>query len=534
MSGKPFAFFLTVSALALVASCGEDITKTEHGELNVVIGSTSASDNTLTFDPVAVGDPASNRIFLVKNDAENADLKILHIKLVTASPYITITGEGEQSCAEDTCTVEPFILEPRQSRQYDLTYNPTDIDPLCGEPPPGFSADYCGHVEIGSNDPATPMVTFELRIPRLGGQLQVCITGTSNCGGQLSLDFAPATIEDPAQQRSFTIQNVGANLLSINGIDVTLQPEGEFKLLGAAAPFTLNPGTVQEITVEFKANSNDPITRGGSIVVRSNAASNPTVTLAVAVGNPNAAQIDVTPRSLAFVDVQQFQTAEKPMTITNLAGGSAAPLTVNVRLEPSTNEDYSVYDDQGNIRAGARCQQTAPPSSCTEQLIIPRSSSQVLQVRYSPQTSQASNATLLILSNDQDPIEDSSIEVALTASAAMGVLSATPAQLVWENVALGASEGQVITLRNAGSAQLTISAIVKRSFSSAGAEPLFTLSADPSVSPIVLAPEATEEVTVTFTRPGDDEAGLMHSGDLVFVHDGAGGEAIVSVGVSYP
>ena len=512
-------------AIALLGACGDDFSESTAGTLTLRDSQGQLSDNdSINFNSVTVGDPQDVQVLIVSNSSDEGEVKIGSITMVTESPWVTISEGGtEPRCDDEGCHFDEYVLGPNQSHQYDLFYNPLESTTQCGEPLPGQPENACGYILIKSagND----NVMLNLIVPELGGELQVCTPSSGSCGEQLQLEYNPASVGDAVQERTFTIQNVGANVLQIHAIEQNLSPSEEFVLDGDTPPYSLNPTDIREYTLSFEAQSDDA-SRFGTLVVRSDSGTAPTSTISIQISGANDPVIEIDPTSLSFPNVEEGGYLEKTLTITNAGGSTAGPLTVSLSLDPSTTEDYTVLDEDGAVRAGSSCQGAAAPETCTRQLVIPRSSSHVIAVAYNPQTAEATNAILRISSNDTTT---GTLEVPLTASAAVGFLAADPSSLTWTDPLPGQAETKSISLTNMGDIATTITG-VRYEFSPADGADLFTISPDPST--IALDPEASQSFEITFTRDSEDTIGQAYSGSIIFENDGSS-EVVVTAAVEF-
>jgi len=525
----PSLLVLSLLVSASLAACGDDFKETKRGQVQVRVGDTVVNTFLdLAFDARAVGDPPDVKIFQIQNVAEEGDITINEIKLVTQSPWITIHHGSEQpTCDADTCSFPPLVLAPNRLEQFDLNYKLDDADLGCGEVPVGQPADWCGTVEIRTSDLDAPKITLNLRVPSLGGALQVCLE-TGECSSQLNMNFNSAVVGDTPQERRFTVQNVGSNVLRIKDIENTLTPVADFTLTAdVSAPFTLTPNAMEEFVLTFEPQSNGA-TYSGSLVVKSDAAVAPSSTISVMVGNANAARIEVNPASLTFSNVNPPDSLTKELSVSNIGGATAAPLLVDFALEPSNIGVFAVFDASGSPLAGPACDVATPPSTCTNQLLIPRENSHAVQVAYTPTSTNPVTATLRVTSNDSNtPI----VEVPLTGGSGFGMLVSDLNSLDWLNPALGTPESKTLTLTNEGTVAVTIDDVRTNI---APNDTLFTLSVDFAATPVTLNPTESTSVDVTFTRDANDAAvQQLFSGDVAFLHNGAGGETLVYVAVTY-
>jgi len=530
------------TSAALGTSCSDDFTEVAVGQILVSRvggeGGAISDGGELRFEPVRVGFPADNQALIIENSSDEGDLEVESVVMTTQSPWLSMVVNGEPATVDgDTHTFEPeggMTIGPRDVRQIDLRYEPQETDTGCGTPPEGKSADWCGTLTITSSDRDNGVITIDLIVPELGGDLQVCLEG-NDCGELLTMNFNSAAVGDPAQVKRFTIANVGANDLRVSSISVSYDPpeaENDFTVDGPATPLTLPPdGSTQEYVVTFEPSA-DLQSRSATIEISSDGNTVATGRINITVGESNTPQINVTPESLTFVNVQNPDSDTQELTITNEGGPTSAPLTVTFTVDPRSNPDYSVYDAAGDPRGGARCQEAGAPDSCTTPLVIPRQESHVISVTYSPQGADPTDATLRISSNDPDP-GDAEIDIPLTASGGTGVLVADQATLVWSNPAPGSMTTMDVTLTNEGNAPVNITAVALQDFTPADSEMMFDVSHD--MLPITLAPTDPTTISVTFNEdPNAMDPRQSRIGNLVVTNDGASSEVIVGLEVQFP
>lgn len=521
---------LSMLLSAGLVACGDDFTETKRGQVQILVNDTVVNTTfDLAFDARAVGDPPDVKIFQIKNVADEGDIVINSVKLVTSSPWITIYHGPEQpTCDTEGCVFDSFVLAPNRLEQFDISYRLEDSDTGCGEVPVGESADYCGFIEIKTSDLDAPKITLTLRVPTIGGALQVCLE-SGECSTQMNMNFNSAVVGDTPQERRFTVQNVGSNILRIKDIENTLVPTSDFTLTAnVSAPFTLNPSAMEEFVLTFDPQANGSL-YSGSLVIKSDAAVAASATISVMVGNANAAIIEVNPTSLSFSNVNPPNSLTKELSVSNIGGATAAPLLVDFSLEPSNIGVFAVFDESGSPLAGPACDVATPPATCTNQLLIPRENSHAVQVAYTPSSTDPVTATLRITSNDTT---NQVVEVPLTGGSGFGmIVSDVVGALTWVDAALGTPETKSLTLTNEGTVPVTISGI--RWNVSPNAD-LFSVSFDPTTSTITLNPTESASFDVTFTRDANDAAvGQLYSGDIAFLHNGAGGEIVIDLAVTY-
>jgi hypothetical protein len=149
-----------------------------------------------------------------------------------------------------------------------------------------------------------------------------------------------------------------------------------------------------------------------------------------------APDIDVTPTSLDFGSVNVGQTKDLMLTVRNTGG---APLTVNSMV--SMNQRFSV-------------------TSASTPFTLAAGGEQAVTVRFAPTAAGAQAATLAIMSDDPD---EAAVSVALAgagvAASSGPDIDVTPTRLDFGSVPVGQSATLTVTVRNLGTATLTLNSI---------------------------------------------------------------------------
>ena len=212
-------------------------------------------------------------------------------------------------------------------------------------------------------------------------------------------------------------------------------------------------------------------------------------------GDPskNKAAIEVTPELLNFQQINAGQLLTLPVTITSI--GEDTLYLEDLFIEGPMSFEL---DD-----------------TATERILAPGSQT-TLPVTYTPMADEDASGLLHILSNDRDA-PDVTVELAAIGLAPMIELS--PSTWDFGDHEIGCEQEQPITVRNIGSAPLTIYEVV------------FSPTSDELVSShyfndgIVLAPDQTETITVYY-EPRDElpDTGYLH----VYSNDPAHPDALAT------
>lgn len=514
---------VALAPVALMApGCGSDLTAKEKPQLSV-------NESAVRFDAAIVGSQANSKQVFVSNTSDSETLIVDRVTLVSDSPLLTLFV-GSALTTEAT-NIE---LKPRANTQIDVFYNPTSSDIGCGPPPtsfpsgcptPQFEDNYCGHLEvIASNSQDPTCVIVPVYVAQNSGVIQVSTT---------ELLFDPSPAEDTRQQvKEFLVENVGSNSLSLKGITLTIANSDAFTIGGQSATTVIPPGGAANYSLTLQAKAVDVGASTGSLVIASDDPNNPTKTIRVQVGDPGGASITVDPRELTYVNVTKPDSANQEVTVTNTGAGAPVLFTVALRKptgEIGSVEDFTVYDKDGQAKAGPSCENVGANDPCRAALQVNRGDSHILNVTYAPQGDQGSNAELVVR-----PQGLPEVVVSLSGTGGQASLTFDPSLM---NLVGPAANGETVSddvvFTNIGGADATITDVTKSS-ANPGSCDHYAVSPVPSTgSPVtVTSGGGTSTFTITFTRPDDGPFPIAHQCDLTFVH--SGGEATVTASVSYP
>ncbi len=287
-----------------------------------------------------------------------------------------------------------------------------------------------------------------------------------------SLDFGDVEIGQTADLQ-ITINNDGDADLNVSSLSVD---NSLFTIETPIAPAVIAPNSSQDVTLRFT-----PVAEGsqsGTLDIASDDADEAIVSIALD-GNgttppPMEPQIEFSPTSLDFGDVEIGQSADLQITVSN---SGLADLTVSeIAIEEGV---FSL--NSSNIPA-----------------VIPPAGSIDVTISFAPDV-EGEHATVLIIVSD-DPDEGSISYPVDGAGVAPPPqepdITLSPLSVDFGNVAPGGSYSQTVTISNDGIVDLNVS-----SFSVTN--PLFAISS--ATTPIVIAPGGISNVTITFS-PTEDGA----------------------------
>ena len=287
-----------------------------------------------------------------------------------------------------------------------------------------------------------------------------------------SLDFGDVEIGQTADM-VVTIANSGDADLNVSSLSVD---NSVFTIETPIAPAVIAPNGSQDVTLRFAPAAEG--SQSGILDIVSDDADEATVSIALH-GNgttppPVEPEIDVTPTSLDFGDVEMGQTADLQVTISN--SGIA---DLNVSSITSDNALFTVE------------------TAVTPAVIAPSGSVDVT-IQFAPDSEGAAIGTLTIASDDTD---EPSVDVSLDGNGTTPPpqepdITVSTLSVDFGNVAPSNSYSQTVMISNDGIVDLTVSSLSLTN-------PVFSMSS--ATTPIVIAPGGSSHVTITFS-PTEDGA----------------------------
>jgi hypothetical protein len=521
-------FLMLASVLGLIASasaatqgCGSELTAKEKPQLTV-------SPSTVRFDAAVVGAQAVSKQIFIGNSSDAVALTVSSVELVTDSPLLTLFFNGQT-----TSEIKEVALATQGTSQIDLFYNPTSSDVGCGAPPPTppdgctlptFDSDYCGHLVVLAPESQDPCFIIPVYISQNAGRIQVSVT---------ELAFEPSPAGDTrTQTKEFLIENVGANSLTLKGITLNIANGDAFTLGGASATERIPPGGASNYSLSLQAKAVDVGASTGTLVIDSDDPNKPTTTVRVQVGDPGGASVTVEPRELIYVNVVKPNSDNQTITVTNTGAGAPVLFTVALRNPAGasgTVTDFTVYDKNGQAKAGPSCEGVPAADPCRSAIQVNRSDSHELNITYAPQGDQGSNAELVVR-----PQGLPEVVVPLTGTGGVVSISYDPTQINFTGPANnGDTVSEVVTFTNIGGVEASVTSVSKTT-NNPGSCDHFAVTPEPSAaSPVAIpASSGTAAFTITFTRPDDGPFPIAHQCDITFTH--SGGTSTVTAGVTYP
>lgn len=376
-------------------------------------------------------------------------------------------GTGDPDVADGNVNASVFP-KPRQSVTVTIGGIPAQV--LYAGAAPGFVA---GVLQVNAVVPANapsgnvPVVVTIGGLPSQTG-LTVAVAGPVTAAPLIAV--APTTLDfgsvTPGQTKDLTVavRNLGTASLTVNSLTSS---NARYTVISPAVPFTAPANGAQNITVRFSPNAAGVLS--ATLTIASNDTSQASVVVNVTGSGAAAAApaIDVTPAALDFGSASVG--ASKDLTLTVRNTGSANLIVSSVT---SSNPRFTLV-------------------SPTVPITVAAAGSVSLNVRFSPNAAGAQSGTLTLASNDG---ARPSILVTLSGTgagaAAAPAIDVTPAALEFGSVAVLQAKDLVLTVRNTGTAPLTVSTATSSNIR-------FTVVT--GLAPFTVPAGGTQAMTIRFT-----------------------------------
>ncbi len=299
-----------------------------------------------------------------------------------------------------------------------------------------------------------------------------------------AVDFGNASVGKRVSHIA-TVTNTGTTTVTLSKASVSTN---EFSISGLQFPVSIMSGQKANFTVSFKGN------KPGKVKGKLQFTGDPTVPDPVDLtgsAGSSAPKLAVSPASHDFGNVTVNTVASSALTVTNSGAGD-----LNISQITATGATFSLTGV--NVPA-----------------VVPAGGSAILNVRFSPKTAGNYTGTVAITSDDPTAPNTTVSLTGAGTTVAVGKLTATPTSLSFSNVKVGSSATAVTTLKNTGTANLTLSQI------STGTAVYLTSGIS---TPAVMAPGDSLVLTVKFAPTA---AGTKS--DSVSLVDSQGGVTSVSL-----
>jgi hypothetical protein len=276
----------------------------------------------------------------------------------SAAQSVQLTNSGSASLTVSSAAISgagfklsgptfPLTLTPGQSGTLNVSYAPSGA---------GAATGAISIVSSAPNSPAT-----------------VTLSAT---GVQAGLSVAPASVSfgsvATGNTNSQTIQvtNTGTGTLAISQATIN---GAAFSLSGLSLPLSLAPAHSASFNVLYAPTAAGAVT--GSLVIASNASSNPSSIALSGTGVAATNTLSVSPASLSFGSVTDGSTASKGITVTNTGNSSVAISGVSI-----SGTGFSILSGSGAV--------TLSPNQTT-----------AVSVQFAPAAAGAASGNVSISSN---------------------------------------------------------------------------------------------------------------------------------------
>jgi hypothetical protein len=332
----------------------------------------------------------------------------------------------------------------------------------------------------------------------LWSAVSMILLWTSGCTGMVSghnnaqsaIQVVPAAVDfgsvGTGKQVSHTAMVVNNSKTTVT-LTKAIVSRSEFSISGLKFPLSLHPGQRSNFTLWYKGGRAGKA--AGTLSFNGEPGSPNAVILTGSTGG--SSQLTMSPGSHNFGNVTVNTVANAAVTLTN---SGAANLTIS-RVVVS-----------GTGFAG---------SSIKTPMTVPAGGNVVVDVTFSPKTSGNFFGAVTVSSDDPNAPSESVALDGTGTTQAIGKLIATPAALNFNNIKQGSTASAVTTVKNVGSANVTLSQI---NLSGSG------FSTSGIATPVLVVPGESLTLTVRYSPASNRTS----SGEVSFV-SAQGGVTSVSV-----
>ena len=320
------------------------------------------------------------------------------------------TGAGSVTISQVAATGAGFTVSGFSSG---VTLAAGQTLPLTAKFAPAAAGSAVGSITIVSTATNSPT---SISLSGTGVQPQISVTPSSVSFGNISV-AATAT-------QSVTIRNPGTATLNVT--QASLAGAG-FTSSGLALPLSIPAGGSSAFTIGFAPASAGSFS--GSITLVSNAPNSSLVVPLAGTGVSTTIQLSTTPTSLSFGNLATGTTAVKGVTISNTGSSS-----VSISQISASGAGYST-------------------SGITLPLSLAAGQSASLSVTFAPTSAGSVSGSVTVVSS----ATNSPSIISLSGTGVQPQISVIPSSISFGNVAVGVTNTQTLTIRNAGTATLNVS-----------------------------------------------------------------------------
>jgi hypothetical protein len=371
---------------------------------------------------------------------------------------IALSGTNSGDFAQtNNCPISPTTLAASSSCTISATFTPTATGSRSASVTISDNASGSPHTVALSGTGTTPAPAVSL--------------------SPTSLSFGNQQVNTTSTAQMVTLKNSGTADLTISSIGLGGTNPGDFAQTNTCpiSPSTLAAGASCTISVTFTPTATG--TRSASVSITDNAAGSPqTVALSGSGTAPPAPAVSLSPTSLSFGN-QNVNTTSAAQSVTLINSGNAALTISSISLAGTNPGDFA----QTN---------TCPSGSST----LAAGSSCTISVTFTPTASGSRSATVSISDNASDSPQ--SVALSGTGVTPAPAVTLTPSSLSFGNQNVSTtSSAQTVTLKNSGTADLSISSIALSGTNSGD----FSQTNTCPISPSTLTAGSNCTISVTFT-----------------------------------
>jgi hypothetical protein len=336
---------------------------------------------------------------------------------------LTNTGTGSVTISQVNVTGAGFTVTGFSARATLAAGQSLPLNVIFAPSVVGSAAGNISVVSTATNSPAT------ISLSGAGVQPQISVTPSSVSFGNVSVS-ATAT-------QTVTIRNPGTAALNVT--QASLVGTG-FTSTGLTLPLSVPPGGSTSFAVGFAPSS--AATFSGSITFISNAPNSSLAIPLAGTGIVNTLQLSVSPSSLSFGNLATGSTSAQNVTISNTGNSS-----VSISQISATGTGFST-------------------SGITLPLSLATGQSTSFSVSFAPTSAGSLSGSVSVVSN----ATNSPATISLSGTGIQPQISVTPSSVSFGNISVAATATQTITIRNPGTAALTVTqaSITGTGFTSSG------------------------------------------------------------------
>ncbi|MGB8522184.1 MAG: choice-of-anchor D domain-containing protein, partial [Candidatus Acidiferrales bacterium] len=330
----------------------------------------------------------------------------------SGSVSITLTNSGTASVTISAASASGtgFTISGLAVPQ---TINPNSSTSLTVKFAPTLAGNASGNISITDNAPGSPL-SIALSGSATATQPQLTISPSSVSFGNVNVGSSGT--------QNITLTNAGTAALTISAASAS---GAGFSISGLTVPVTINPGLNTTLTANFA-----PAVVGsasGSISITSTAPGSP-ATIALS-GSGVQAQLSANPASISFGNVNVGSNGSQTITLTN---SGTASVTISAATASGTGFGMSGITAPLTINAGQNT---------------------TLSATFAPTSAGSASGSISITSN----APGSPLAIPLSGTGTQAQLAPTPSSVSFGSVVTGSTNSQTISLKNSGTASITIS-----------------------------------------------------------------------------